>query len=424
MTDSATASAGVAGTSRVLLRDLSERQDRDGWVIGRPETGDFIAVPDVAHRVITLLREHLMVAEVAERLRAETGTTFAVADFVSALDELGFVASVNDQVREASLDPRSSLPWLRPAHVRWLLHPLAPAVVACFAVAVVVMLALHPALLPSYRVIVWNRHAGLVLAVDAAIGWTLVLLHELAHLATARATGAPARISLSTRLQFLVAQTDVSAVWAASRRNRMSVYLAGIAFNICFAGTCLLILGLADPHGTLRSLLAVAVAEALLTLPTQLMVFMRTDLYFVLQDLTGCANLYADGSAYLRRLGRKTLRRVRHVLDARDVADPESGPAQRYPAAQRNAVRLYSVILLAGTVICVGIEFAVSLPALIVLLVRTASELGASPAGTVDGCAALLILLTWQVLWASRWWQRHRRQVKALVRKPAAGEGR
>jgi hypothetical protein len=404
----------VAGRSRVRMRPLSTRRDRDGWVIGRPETGDFISVPDVAHRVITLLGEDRTVDEAAARLRAETGTRFEVADFVTALDDLGFVASVDDRVRDDRGDTRPSLPWLRPRHVRWLLHPLAPVVVAGFAVAIVVMLALHPALMPSYRVLVWNRHAGLVLAVNAAIGWTLVLLHELSHLATARAAGAPARITLSTRLQFLVAQTDVSGVWAAPQRTRMTVYLAGIGFNIGFAGTCLLVLGGAGPHGVLRSVLAVAVAEALLTLPAQLMVFMRTDLYFVLQDLSGCANLYADGSAYLRRRGRLLLRRLR------PAAGPEHGPRPDYPPAQRRAISVYSAVLLAGTVICLGIEFAVSLPALILLIVRAASEIGTSPLPALDGCVALAILLTWQALWASRWWQRHRHQVRASARKALA----
>jgi putative peptide zinc metalloprotease protein len=404
---------GVAGSSRVRLRTLSQRRDRDGWVIGRPETGDFISIPDVAHRVITLLGERLTVDEVSARLRAETGTRFGVADFVAALDELGFVGSVDDLPREDHADNRPSLPWLRQEHVRWLLHPLAPIVVAGFAGAGVTMLALHPALLPSYHVLVWSRRVGLVLAVNAAIGWTLVLLHELAHLATARAAGAPSRITLSTRLQFLVAQTDVSGVWAAPRRSRITVYLAGIAANVCLAGACLLVLGLANPHGIPRSLLAVGVTETVLMLATQLMVFMRTDLYFVLQDLTGCANLYADGSAYLRYLGRTT----RHSTSATD-------PSLAYPATERRAIRLYSAVLLAGTAICLGVECAVSVPALIVLLVRAVSEIGVTPVTTLDGSAALTILLTWQALWARRWWQRHRRQMQALARKIFAGERR
>jgi hypothetical protein len=414
VTAAANAVAVTAG-SRIRLRDLCERRDGDGWVIGRIETGDFISVPDVAHRVLALLGQGHTVTEVAATLRAETGASFAVADFVAALDELGFLAAVDERVRADSARPRPSLPWLRPGHVRWLLHPLAAAVVAGFAVAVVVMLVLHPELVPSYHVLVWSRHAGLVLAVDAAIAWTLILVHELAHLATARAAGAPARITLSTRLQFLAAQTDVSGVWAAPRRTRMTVYLAGMSADICKAGIFLLILGLADPHGLVRTLLAVAVAETLLALPTQFMVFMRTDVYFVLQDLTGCANLYADGSAYLRYLSRRGTRR------RRPGAGPEPDPSSSYPAAQRRAVRVYSVVLLAGTAICLTVELVVSLPALIALLARAVAEIGGTIAATLDGCAALAILLAWQILWASSWWHRHRQQVRSIARRHPRG---
>ncbi len=405
------AAARVTGGSTVRLRPLSQRLGGDGWVLGRIETGDFITVPEVAHRVITLLGDGRTVDDVAGRLLAETGTSFAVSDFVTALDELGFVAAVDDEVRDDKARPRPSLPWLRPGHVRWLTHPLVAVVVAGFAVATVVMLALHPALLPSSRVLVWSRRAGLVLAVNAAIAWTIILVHELAHLATARAAGAPARITVGTRLQFLAAQTDVSGVWAAPRRTRMTVYLAGMGIDICGAGTCLLIVGLADPHGLARDLLAVAATEILLGLLAQFMIFMRTDVYFVLQDLTGCANLYADGSAYLRYLAGRATRRIRHAGGA------GADPSREYPASQRRAIRLYSVLLLAGTAICLGIEFAVSLPALITLVGHAVSEIGTTPVGTADGGVALAILLGFQFVWVSRWRHRHEHQVRSIARQ-------
>jgi putative peptide zinc metalloprotease protein len=366
-------------------------------------------VPEVAHRVITLLGEGRTVDEVAGTLRTETGTSFAVADFVTALDELGFVAAVDDQARADKAHPHPSLPWLRPPHVRWLTHPLMPAVVAGFAVAAVIMLALHPGLLPSYHVLVWSRRAGLVIAVNAAIAWTLILVHEVAHLAMARAVGAPARITLGTRLQFLAAQTDVSGVWAAPRRTRMTVYLAGMGIDVCIAGSCLLIAGLAGLHGLALHLLAVAAAEALLGLLVQFMVFMRTDIYFVLQDLTGCANLYADGSAYLRYLGGRAARRVRAA------GAPSPDPSRGYPSGRRRAVRLYSVLLLTGTAICLGIEFAVSLPALITLIGHAVSEIGTTPVATADGGAALAILLGFQAVWVSRWHHRHWHQVRSMA---------
>jgi len=414
-TEQTAGTVGVAGGSRVRLRRLCERPDGDGWVIGRIETGDFITVPEVAHRIIALLGEGRAVDDVAAILRAETGTSFGVADFVAALDELGFVAMVDELARPDKAPLRASLPWLRPAHVRWLMHPLAPVMVAGFAVAAVVVLALHPALLPSYRVLVWSKHAGIVLAVNAAIAWTLILVHELAHLATARAAGVPARITLSTRLQFLTAQTDVSGVWAATRRTRMTVYLAGMSADICAAGIFLIVLWLGDPHGLASHLLAVAAAEALLGLLIQFLVFMRTDIYFVFQDITRCANLYADGSAYLRYLFGRVTRPVRHA------DDPD--PSEEYQLPQRRAIRLYSAVLLGGTAICLGVEFAVSLPALITLVARAVSETGTTLTGTLDGGAALAVLLGFQILWVSRWWHRHGHQVRSITRRqPRTGE--
>jgi putative peptide zinc metalloprotease protein len=402
----------VAGGSRIRLRPLSERRDGADWVIGRPETGDFIAVPDVAHRVVALLRDGHAVDHVVARLRAETGQAFAVKSFVAALDDLGFVAAIDDDVRLDPVAPKPSLPWLQPAHVRWLLHPLTAAVAMAFVIVTATALTLNHALIPSYRMLVWNEHAGMVIAINAAIAWTLILLHEVAHLAAARATGVPARITISTRLQFVTAQTDVSGVWGAPRRHRMTVYLAGMGLDFVIVGTILLVLILAAPHGLARQLLCVAFAETLLAVPTQFMVFMRTDLYFVLQDLTRCANLYAEGSAYLRHLMRRFIRRG---------AGANPDPSRDYPPPQRRAVRVYSVVLLAGTAVCLGVEFAVSFPALIALLARAMAEIGATALGTLDAAVLLAVLVAWQVLWCARWWDRHRGQVRSLARNHLKG---
>jgi putative peptide zinc metalloprotease protein len=109
------------------------------------------------------------------------------------------------------------------------------------------------------------------------------------------------------------------------------------------------------------------------------MVFMRTDVYLVLQDEIGSANLYADGSAYLRYLSRKVTNR------ARRMDEPNADPSTAYPPVRRRAVHVYSVVLLAGTAVCLGVEFAVSLPALIILLTRAATEMGTTIGGTLDG---------------------------------------
>lgn len=412
----------VTGSSRVAFRSLSMRPDGDSWVIGRVDTGDFIAAPAAAQQVITLLDSGHTVAAAARRLEQETGAPLAVADLVEALDELGFVAEIDGRARPGPAPVRASLRWLRPGHVRWLLHPATAGLVLAIIAGAAVTAAVDHALVPQYRILVWSRHSGLVLVTDAALAWGLAWLHELAHLGTARAAGVPARFALSTRLQFLAVQTDVSGVWAAPRRVRVTVYLAGMAVNLLVSSGCVLVLGLADPAGLARRLLSVLALMALLPLPLQLLIFMRTDVYFLVQDLAGCANLYADGSARVRYL----LRRAWHAA-RRAAAAPSGDPSAALPRRERRAVRAYAWLLLAGTAGALAVAVSLTIPAEIALAAHAVGEVSAgSVPDQVDGLAALIVLAGFQALWLRAWLRRHGRRVAAWLRarRPPAPEGR
>jgi hypothetical protein len=397
----------VDATSRVRFRQLQMRPGEDGWVIGLQERGEFIAAPEEARRVITLLCEGLTVGEATGRLERETGVEFDVAGLVAQLDEIGFVAAVDDAARDLPAVQRPSLRWLKPSHVRFLLHPLAPAAAMVVPLFVLFMLAAHPGLVPDYRDLAWSRHAGMAIIVNAAIGWLIIGAHELGHLVTARAAGAPARLTVSTRLQFLTAQTDVSGVWGAPRRIRMTVYLAGMWVDLATAGTCLLVVAAAEPHGMARHLLMVALCESLLMLPIQFMVFMRTDIYFVLQDLTGSSNLYSDGLAYVKYLAAALTR-----PSSAPLADPTSG----HPARRARLTRVYGVVLVAGSAACVAVELVVSFPALIMIITRAVDELTAGAFELLDGVAALAVIAAVQLTWAVSWWRRHGGQVRLYAK--------
>lgn len=400
----------IPGSSVVRLRPLAIRPEGDEWVIGCVATGDFIIVPPSGHRVVELLAAGHSVDRVTSAVSNETGVRYSVSDFVEELDKLGFVEAVNGQVRQGPDSRVASLPWLSARHVRWLLHPSLPWGASGAALALAVLLLTRPGLAPRYSYLSWGTHPGVALAADAAICWILVLLHELAHLGTARAAGAPSRITLGTRLQFLVVQTDVSSVWAAPRKTRMTVYLAGIATNVIIALSCLAIVIFADPSGIARQLLTATSTQALLALPFECLVFMRTDLYFVLQDLSGCANLYSAGGEFGRYLLARHFRlgSSRKQFENGEIGDPSAS----YPHRQRLAIRSYSILLVAGTIGCIAIALGVSLPALVTFLWSSIRELVHGPwLSSIDGALTLIILLTIQILWAWRWWHQHAAQV-------------
>ncbi|MET9308198.1 hypothetical protein ABZX68_23275 [Streptomyces cellulosae] len=413
MTDTAAeAQPRVGPDARVALHELSMRRDRDEWIVGRMATRTFVALPPAGARAVRLLGEGLSVARTQERLRADTGEEFDIADFVADLAALGFVARIDGRPLPDPEPPRASLPWLRPSHVRFALHPALPVAVAVLLTAALVTLLLRPGLLPGYRDLLWSPHGSVVLLSGAAAGWTLLLAHELAHLVTARAAGVPGRMRLGTRLQFLVMQTDISGIELAPRRHRLTAYLSGVALNLSVASALVLVLAAADPASTAHRLSAAALLLALMPLPFQLMVFTRTDVYFVLQDLTGCRDLYGDGLAYARY-------RYRRMLRSR--ADTgEDDPSARLPRHERRAVRVYSVVLVVGTAACLAFMAAVTLPLDIALLARAVRGLapGNTPAGYADSAAVLVTLGGVNVLWLVTKWRDHRsrRRAKAAAR--------
>ncbi|MER6731524.1 hypothetical protein [Streptomyces puniciscabiei] len=396
----------IEPSTRVLLHDLSVRRDRDEWIVGRMATRTFVALPAAGARAVELLGEGLSVARTARTLREETGEEFEIPDFVRDLAALGFVARIGDCPVPDAEPPRASLPWLRPEQVRFALHPALPVFVAVLLLAAAAVLIRRPDLLPGYSDLLWTPHGSLVLLTGAAAGWALVLAHELAHLVTARAAGVPGRMRLGTRLQFLVMQTDISGIELAPRRQRLTAYLAGIALNLSVASSLLLALALTHTGTTVHRLLSAALLLAVLPLPFQFMVFTRTDLYFVLQDLTGCRNLYGDGRAYARYLLRRVLRSPRPGSGATGTGDPST----RLPAHERRAVRLYSVVLVVGTVACLTFMAAVTLPVDVTLLVRAARGLGPGHglAGNADSAAVLVTLGGVNVLWLVTRWRNRR----------------
>jgi putative peptide zinc metalloprotease protein len=389
--------------TEVRLHPLGIRRDDDEWIIGRVETGDFVSVPHEGMRAIQLLQQGLSVEAAEERLREETGLALDVRDFVSALAEARLVAAV-DGVEQDSPEPaRQSLSWLRPAHVRWTLHPALHIAVGILALCALAVLIVRPETMPGWRSLLWSEHNSLILLVEVATGLTLVTLHELGHLFTARAAGVPGRITFGTRLQFLVMQTDVSAVWLAERRVRYTVYLAGMAVDVIICSICILLIATSGP-GVLLSVILLTEIGAL---SVQLLVFMRTDVYFLVQDITRCRNMYGDAAAYLRYLLAAATGRKR----------PD--PLAEMKQGERRSLRVYTLFMVVGTAVCVAFAIVVTVPLTVALLTRAAESV-ARPQdllAVLDGVVTLVVVGGSQALWARLWWRRHGARVRRAVRR-------
>ncbi|MGW1717682.1 hypothetical protein [Streptomyces sp. NPDC002156] len=377
---------------RVGLHALEVRPDRGEWIVGRQGHDQVVALPGIGLAALRLLAEGRTVEEARRSLRTDTGRDLDVGAFVERLSGAGLVASIGD--RRIDSEPSAvSFPRLRPTHVRWAMSPVLHGLL--LAVPVVALLAAlwDPGALPSWGDLLWTEYGTFNLLAQGAVAVCLIALHEMTHLVTARAAGVPGRIRLGTRLQFLVAQTEVSGIWLKGRRERLTVYLSGIALDAAIWGACVLARFLGGDF----ALLPVIAMTLVAAFANQCLVFMRTDLYFVIQDLTGCRNLYADTGRYLRHLAARMCGR-RH-----------QDPLSSLRTAERRFLKAYALGAVAGTVACVFIGIRLLTEVTLPLFTRSLDQLvhGADPWGRLDAVVTVLVLAGLQGTWACLWWRRH-----------------
>jgi hypothetical protein len=395
--------------SILTFHPLARREDGDELVVGRADSDAYIALPSIGGPLLDLLGQGLPVREVERRIEAATGERIDVLDLAENLVDCHLVAAVDGRQVPGPPPIRPTFPRLTTERVAWLLRrPVG--IVLDLALAAVVLAAVATAAavrapLLDFQSLLWSDSGSVVILTQVAIAWSLVCIHETAHLVTARAAGVPGRITFGTRLQFLVAQTNVTGVWAAPRRHRLAVYSAGMKSDALAASLAVLSLTATEPGGLAHRLAIVVAITAMTSLGLQLLIFMRTDVYFIVQDLTGSRNLYGDSASYAK------------YLAARAVARTSDGhPLAALGDRERRVVQGYTALLVAGTAICLAYAAAVYLPYQIGLLRdASASVLSGRFPEAADGLVVLAILATVFTIWARAWWSRHGARLRAAL---------
>jgi hypothetical protein len=402
---------GLALESRLSLHPLASRRDGEGWIVGRSDTGDFVALPGVAVTFLDALRGGGTVG--AAKLAADRahGGDLDALDFCEKLIALGFVAAVED-VEIGGGRPRApSLRRLRPAHVAWLFGTTGwvvtlLATVAGFCGAA----ALHS--LPTTAGYFILRDQGLNLLLFTSISMSMLALHEFGHLAAARAANIDAWFGWGTRLAFLVAQTAVPGLWMARRRDRIRVYAAGARSDLLLAACAATGSGLLGTHSLGGRVLEAVSLNGIVAVLLQFEFYLRTDVYFIIQDAVGCKRLFDDATAYLRFVAARVLRRE----GAADRPDPR----RFIPDSERRAVTLYAWIVLAGSTVTLALLARYGIPVTVELYVRSGRELadgfGAHHLLTsLDGACALLATAPLNLLLIRTLIRKHGSRLRAIL---------
>jgi hypothetical protein len=336
--------------SLVTLRPLEIRKDRKNYIVEDIHSGHFFEMPEVCIRAIEQINEGMDLQSIEEELKKVfPNEDVNMRAFVSDLLDLGIVTTVDGVEvprKSAKAADNTSLTWIPEKAGKLFFNRGASVIYLAALLASAGILTFRPELFPMYKDIFVFDLMMYNILVFLSLTFLLVVLHEIGHVLAMRAEGLPTGINLGHRLFFIVLETDMSRVWTLPPERRYRLYLAGLSFDAMLLFAALLVQLFFSGHSLAAGIARMAAFSTFIRILYQCCVYMKTDLYYVLENLSGSYNLMENGQNHLR----KWLPFL-----------PEVKTSMAF-AGEEKLVRPYAVFYLAGVVITVAVLAFYNIP--------------------------------------------------------------
>jgi putative peptide zinc metalloprotease protein len=357
---------------------------RDGLecVLGRPDLGIYVEVPEPGAIFIEALQEGASLEEATRRASEAAGEPVDGEDFLATLTEAGLLDPPGAEGASSPTAPARSrqIRWIEgvsPTMAARLFGPVAWSAYGAAALFAIGVLVMRPQLRPTFESFYFLADPVLSILLYLPIALTLGAIHEAWHWLAGRAVGVPAVFRVSYRGMFVVFETDLTQIVTIPRRRRYGAFFAGMAFDSVVLALALLLrllnhLGAVVLPGVVDRLLGAVVLGQVIAIVWQwAALFLRSDVYAVLANALRCQNLYRTTWLTLKdRLWRLS------PAEADELA--EAGPRDR------SVARWFSGAYLVGLIVMLWVFATFAAPA----LVSTAVWLGANLIGHQVGTAA------------------------------------
>ncbi|WP_267397241.1 MULTISPECIES: hypothetical protein [unclassified Sphingomonas] len=311
------------GDARFQVAALTVQPEGDAFLVGSAQLGAFYQFPAEALDILERLRNGATPDEISRDMHVGTNAEdLDIADFVSTLQEIGFIWPLGEQVKpNEPASPSRTVEFTVSAHTAQnFFKPSAVAIyVLLVAAAIGCAIRLPVARLhPDAFFIEDHLAATLVLLLvmsSAATG-----LHELGHLLAAARRGVSSRLGMGTRLWNIVFEADLSGIFALPRSQRYLPLAAGMIVDVLVASVVTILiaaLSSSDAPAFPIALLQALVLQIAVTVAWQFNLFLRTDVYFMLSNWSGHPNLDGAARVYIAdRMSRLTYGRIGRRDDA------------------------------------------------------------------------------------------------------------
>ena len=294
--------------SVIKLRPLVKRRYGKRYIIGNEESEIYVSITPVAYEILKLFEKGLSVKEIKLIVNKRFGN-INIDYFVRNLLKHDFVESIDGKEIKPIPSKKGGLSFdfIPKKFVDILFSKWAYIIYLLVLISSFFILILEPKYLPRYSDYFFIDNISLLFILSFLFGWVLVFIHELAHYLAARSLGIRAKIYFSNRLYFLVAVTDITNIYKVSRKKRYRVYLAGMTVDLLIMSVLTILLFLSDLgyihlQSGIYSFFKFLVLLEFLGIIWQFYFFLRTDIYYVVENFFNVTNLSKKAQSYLFNL--------------------------------------------------------------------------------------------------------------------------
>ncbi|MFK9095148.1 hypothetical protein [Bacillus salipaludis] len=291
--------------SHLLLVPLEIRKDKKHYVVEDKHSGEFYEMPEICIDAMQLIIDGESLGEIESLLKAKhPKEDVDLIDFAGQLLELQLIAEIDGvkiELKEKTKE-RLGFFWISPMIGKFFFNKASYFIYAVLFIVNMFLFITRPSLFPHYKdffifdLMILNIPAWLVLT------FFLVLIHEFGHVLAMRAQNLPTRLEVGHRLFLVVLETDMSAVWKLPSKDRNVLYLAGLCFDTVILSLALFSqLVFSSGSGIFLSIMNVVVLDTFIRMVYQCCVYMKTDFYFVIENVSGCYNLMENAQQSLRK---------------------------------------------------------------------------------------------------------------------------
>ncbi|WP_042146768.1 hypothetical protein [Paucisalibacillus sp. EB02] len=291
--------------SKLNLQSIEIRPDKKNYIVEDPKSGEFYEMPKICIDAIELMNKGNRLGEVEMVLKQDyPEEDVEVISFAEQLVEFSLVKEIDGVQVTAAKQTRTSngFEWISPKVARLFFNKVSNKIYMMLLILNVLFIILNPELLPNYKDVFLFDSMMFNMLLYVSISLVLILIHEFGHILAIRSFNLPAKLDIGNRLFLVVFEADLSAAWKLPSRNRNPLYFAGMSFEqVVIFISFIITLYFAEANSLLTGILGIVIFDILVKTVYQFCFYMKTDMYYIIENISGHYNLMENVLQYLRR---------------------------------------------------------------------------------------------------------------------------